>query len=488
MRQSLEIKLGQRLAMTPQLQQAIRLLQLSTLELQQEIQQALESNMMLELDEGGDDASPGPLEASEPAAAEELKATEEAAEPTELNADYDLDEIGLQDPWSQGDEPVSSASHGDGEGWDFNQTPAEATDELREHLLWQLNLAPFSEADRAIALAIIDSIDDDGYLQTSCEAILEDLQEALDIGLEDIQAVLRRIQRFDPVGVGARDLRETLLIQLAAQATPSDVHQVAAELVAQHLDLLAARDFNALQRKLKITEAGLKEAIELIHTLNPRPGSQISRSKTEYVVPDVYVRKLRGVWRVDLNPDTTPSLRINRMYEGLIRRADSSQGNETLKQHLQEARWFIKSLQSRNETLLKVARSIVERQQSFFELGEVGMQPMVLREIAEAIGMHESTISRVTNQKFMHTPRGILEFKYFFSSGVSTSDGGEASATAIQAMLRKLIAEENPRKPLSDSKLADCLIKAGINVARRTIAKYREGMSIPPSNERKRLV
>jgi len=240
---------------------------------------------------------------------------------------------------------------------------------LREHLLWQLNLAPFSEADRAIALAIIDSIDDDGYLQTSCEAILEDLQEALDIGLEDIQAVLRRIQRFDPVGVGARDLRETLLIQLAAQATPSDVNQVAAELVAQHLDLLAARDFNALQRKLKITEAGLKEAIELIHTLNPRPGSQISRSKTEYVVPDVYVRKLRGVWRVDLNPDTTPSLRINRMYEGLIRRADSSQGNETLKQHLQEARWFIKSLQSRNETLLKVARSIVERQQSFFRAG-----------------------------------------------------------------------------------------------------------------------
>ncbi len=487
MRQSLELKLGQRLAMTPQLQQAIRLLQLSTLELQQEIQQVLESNMMLEVDEGGDEAPLGAMEGVEIPTSEEIKAPEEAAEPAELNGDYDLDEISLQDPWSQGDEPNISSNNSDGEGWDFNQTPAETADELREHLLWQLNLAPFSEADQAIALAIIDSIDDDGYLQTSCEAILEYMQDSLEISIEDVQAVLHRIQRFDPVGVGARDLRETLLIQLAALSNQDEITSTASELVANHLELLAARDFAALQRKLKISESRLKSAIELIHTLKPRPGSHISQSKTEYVIPDVYVRKVRAVWRVDLNPNTTPSLRVNRMYEGLIRRADNSQGNETLKQHLQEARWFIKSLQSRNETLLKVARSIVERQQSFFELGEVGMQPMVLREIAEAINMHESTISRVTNQKFMHTPRGIFEFKYFFSSGVSTSDGGEASATAIQAMLRKLIAEENPRKPLSDSKLADCLIKAGINVARRTIAKYREGMSIPPSNERKRL-
>ena len=480
MKQSLHLKLGQRLAMTPQLQQAIRLLQLSSLELQQEIQTILDTNLMIENGPGDNDdetASDYPEGESESAAPEST--TEPVAE---LGGGEEFD-TAWEDPWSQGDD----TGGGSAEAWDFNQTPSQDGGELRDHLLWQMRLGHFSESDEAIALAIIDAINEDGYLTESLEILVAEVGPVLATVPEEILAVLRRVQGFDPVGIGARDLREALLLQLRAQA-PSEAHAAAMELVEHHLDLLANRDFATLQRRLKTTEEALCAAIELIQRLNPRPGAQISQKTASYVVPDVIVRRTGKSWRVDLNTETTPRLRINRMYAGLIKRADNSRDNETMRQHLQEARWFLKSLQSRNETLLKVATSIVERQQGFFDHGEEAMQPMVLREIAEAVSMHESTISRVTNQKYMHTPRGIFEFKYFFSSHVATVDGGECSATAIQAMIRKLIAAENPRKPLSDSKLTEMLLADGINVARRTVAKYREFMSIPPSNERKRLV
>lgn len=484
MKQTLHLKMGQRLAMTPQLQQAIRLLQLSSIELQQEIQTILDNNLMIENGsaEGNDTAEDAAGDYTE-TTGDSISAIDSSSAESPTDARGDDFDMAWEDPWSQGEDTTA----GSGEAWDFNQTPSQDGGELRDHLIWQMRLGHFSENDEAIALAIIDAINDDGYLTESLDALVAEVGPDLATEPAEILAVLQRIQGFDPVGVGARDLREALLLQLKA-IQPSDTLLLACDLVEHHLDLLASRDFATLQRRLKTTEDGLRAAIELIQRLNPRPGAQISQKTAGYVVPDVIVRRAGTGWRVDLNPETTPKLRINRLYASLIKRADSSRDNETMRQHLQEARWFLKSLQSRNETLFKVASSIVERQQAFFDHGEEAMQPMVLREIAEAVGMHESTISRVTNQKYMHTPRGIFEFKYFFSSHVATVDGGECSATAIQAMIRKLIAAENPRKPLSDSKLTEMLLGNGINVARRTVAKYRESMSIPPSNERKRLV
>lgn len=475
MRQSLEIKLGQRLTMTPQLQQAIRLLQLSTLELRQEIQQALESNMMLEVNEDG----------------AELEEAPESLLPSQDTDDgADPGDVVLNDPWSQDEHtpPVNGSGNAGSEGWDFNQTADTSSDPLRDHLQWQLDLSHFSETDRLLAQALIDAIDEDGYLCEPLESIGASLPDGFQVEIDEIEAVLRRVQHFDPLGVAARDLRETLLIQLEALALETPARNSALALVRDHLDMLAGRDFSGLMRRLGLTEPQLQATINLIQSMNPRPGGQISTRQAGYIVPDVYVRRARdGSWRVELNNEANPRLRINHLYEGLVRRSDNGRDAETMKQHLQEARWFIKSLQSRNETLLKVATSIVERQKEFFQHGEIAMQPLVLREIAEAVEMHESTVSRVTNQKYMHTPRGIFEFKYFFSSGVSTSSGGEASSIAIHAMIRQLIAQEDVRKPLSDSKLAAKLRDNGINVARRTIAKYREALSIPPSNERRRL-
>jgi RNA polymerase sigma-54 factor len=278
-----------------------------------------------------------------------------------------------------------------------------------------------------------------------------------------------------------------MLLQLAHLDSDTPGLEEAKRLVSEHLHSLAAHDYTRIKRAMKISDEMLSMAVTLVQSLNPRPGAQLASPGTQYVVPDVFVRKVSGVWRVELNPDIAPRLSINSMYSGMVRRADKSADNNFLRTHLQEARWFIKSLQSRNETLLKVATSIVKRQRAFLDYGDEAMKPMVLRDIAEQLDMHESTISRVTTQKFMHTPKGIFEFKYFFSSHVGTADGGECSATAIRAMLRKLIAEENSQKPLSDNKIAAILGEKGINVARRTVAKYREAMAIPPSNERKRL-
>lgn len=482
MKASLQLKLGQSLTMTPQLQQAIRLLQLSSVELQLEIQQALESNMMLELEEGDeteDENQATPVDAK--------------SSSIEVSTDRDVenipDELPVDSQWDDiydGGLSYSTVS-GDGESTFYENQDIEEKS-LHNHLLWQLNLTQTSDKDRAIAVAIIDALDDDGYLTCSLDEIAESVGGEIDSETDEIEAVLHLIQSLDPAGVGARDLSECLLLQLEQLDEDTAYLDKAKELVGKHLQVMGARDFNQLMRKLKVNQDDLQQIIALIQSLSPRPGSSIQNTKTEYIVPDVYVRKEKGVWKVELNTDVIPQLRINSTYASMIRRADNSADNTSLKSHLQEARWFIKSLRSRSETLLRVASTIVEKQRAFLEHGEEAMKPMVLHDIAELLGLHESTISRVTTRKYMHTPRGIYELKYFFSSQVSTDEGGSASSTAIRALIKKLINEEPHKKPLSDSKIADILSSQGIRVARRTVAKYREAMAIPPSNERKRLV
>ncbi len=474
--------------MTPQLQQAIRMLQLSTLELQLEVQQALESNLMLEEGEEFEQ------EIDEERASDELPESEEREEVAELSEELQQetlpDELVVDSVWddtydSMASAPSSSSSSSDDDReFEYGDSSSE---DLREHLLWQVQMSPITAEDMRIAEAIIDAIDDDGFLSLPLEDLLQSLQPQLpEIELEEIVAVLHIVQNCDPLGVAARDLRESLLLQL--RAFPEDPYwlEEARILLQEHFELLAARDYTQLKRVMKLNEQELTEVIQLIQGLNPRPGGQFSGSKTEYIVPDVMVSKTARGWQVKLNADAAPKLRINNYYAGLIKQSKGSDAS-TMKSHLQEARWFIKSLQSRNDTLLRVATSIVEHQHEFLEQGEVGMKPMVLHDIAEELGMHESTISRTTTRKYMHTPRGIFELKYFFSSHVGTASGGEASSTAIRAMIKSLIAEEPPKKPLSDNKLAQILSDKGINVARRTVAKYREAMAIPPSNERKRL-
>jgi RNA polymerase sigma-54 factor len=500
MKQSLQLKLGQQLTMTPQLQQAIKLLQLSTLDLQQEIQSALDSNPMLEVGEESDDsASNLPTTdlttLANTAAAETASSHDGANEAAELGGDWSNDTIPDELPVDTRWDDVFQSAAGSGSGnsssddgdfdFDARNTAAES---LQDHLIWQLNLTRLSDTDRLIATAIIDAIDIKGRLTLSPEEILEGMPEDGDIELDEVMAVLHRIQQFDPPGVGGRDLRECLLIQLN-QLPPDTLWLRETKLVVdRHIQLLGSRDYVQLQRRARLKESELREILKLIQTLTPNPGEMIAGGTAEYVVPDVFVRKLSGRWTVELNPEIAPRLRINADYAALVRRADSSSDNTYLRDNLQEARWFLKSLQSRNETLLKVATKIVEHQRGFFEYGEEAMKPLVLHDIAEAVSMHESTISRVTTQKYMHTPRGIFELKYFFSSHVATESGGECSSTAIRALIKKLIAAENPRKPLSDSKITELLADQGIVVARRTIAKYREALMIPPSNERKRLL
>jgi RNA polymerase sigma-54 factor len=366
-------------------------------------------------------------------------------------------------------------------------TQCSSSQTLHDHLTWQMELTPFSDTDRAIATTIIDSINDDGYLTCDLEDILVAVAHE-DLQLDEVEAVLHRVQQYDPPGIAARDPKECLLLQLNQLKRGTPWLREAIELVGTHFDLLARQDHNQIKRRLKIDDDELIQITNLIRSLNPHPGTSVAEAEPRYVVPDVFVTRKKGQWRVELNPSTTPKLRVNAEYANLIKRADQSDDNNYLKNHLQEARWFIKSLMSRNETLLKVASKIVEFQRGFFDYGEEAMRPLVLRDIAEAVDMHESTISRVTTNKYMHTPRGTLEFKYFFSSHVGTSSGGECSATAIRALIKKLISAEKPNKPLSDNKIAGILGEQGINIARRTVAKYREAMAIPPSNERKRLV
>ena len=495
MKQSLQLRIGQSLTMTPQLQQAIKLLQLSSLELQAEIQETLDANPLLEQDDNLGEIAvherDTPRENGTEQDITELRSSAETV--AENRSEQTLpDELALDTGWDEiYDNLPSSPTQSQGvreDNRDLFENQAKEVDALNEHLLWQLDCAHISDLDHEIGLAVIDSTDESGYLTQPLEDIYAGLQTQYEeLELDEVEAVLHLIQRFDPIGVAARTPSECMAIQLGQYAPDTPHLKKALALVENYLEHLASNDFAVLKRRLQANDAELAEIIKLIQTTNPHPGHLISENHAQYIVPDVYVKKVAGKWTVNINPENAPRLRVNDQYAGLIKRSDNSEQNNYLKDHLQEARWFIKSLQSRNDTLMRVAAAIVDRQQAFLDYGEEAMQPMVLRDIAEKLEMHESTISRVTTLKYMHTPRGILEFKYFFSSHVSTADGGECSATAIRAIIKKFVAAERADKPLSDNKIALLLGDQGINVARRTVAKYREAMQIPPSNERKRL-
>ncbi|WP_420916341.1 RNA polymerase factor sigma-54 [Photobacterium kishitanii] len=480
--------------MTPQLQQAIRLLQLSTLELQQEIQEALDGNPLLELDETLDadevstnnDTSTAETttnDSSENLDDIESFDTADALETRELPTELPVDST-WDDVYSAG-----TGSAGIAIDDDIPVYQGETTESLQDYLMWQVHLTPFSETDLAIATAIIDAVNEKGYLSCTTAEILENFEdEELEIELDEVEAVLKRVQQFDPLGVASRNLQECLLLQLATYPPQTQWLAEAKMLLREHINLLGNRDYRQLMRETKLKEPELKAVIDLIHSLDPRPGNRVVSTETEYVIPDVSVFKENGKWVVSINPDSIPRIKVNQQYAALSNNTRNSADGQFIRTHLQDAKWLIKSLESRNETLLKVARCIVEQQQDFFEFGEEAMKPMVLNDIALAVEMHESTISRVTTQKYMHTPRGIFELKYFFSSHVSTDNGGECSSTAIRALVKKLVAAENQAKPLSDSKIATLLAEQGIMVARRTIAKYRESLGIPPSNQRKCLI
>ncbi|EFO3777678.1 RNA polymerase sigma-54 factor [Escherichia coli] len=477
MKQGLQLRLSQQLAMTPQLQQAIRLLQLSTLELQQELQQALESNPLLEQIDTHEEIDTRETQDSE--TLDTADALEQKEMPEELPLDASWDTI-----YTAGTPSGTSGDYIDDE---LPVYQGETTQTLQDYLMWQVELTPFSDTDRAIATSIVDAVDDTGYLTVPLEDILESMGDE-EIDIDEVESVLKRIQRFDPVGVAAKDLRDCLLIQLSQFDKTTPWLEEARLIISDHLDLLANHDFRTLMRVTRLKEDVLKEAVNLIQSLDPRPGQSIQTGEPEYVIPDVLVRKHNGHWTVELNSDSIPRLQINQHYASMCNNARNDGDSQFIRSNLQDAKWLIKSLESRNDTLLRVSRCIVEQQQAFFEQGEEYMKPMVLADIAQAVEMHESTISRVTTQKYLHSPRGIFELKYFFSSHVNTEGGGEASSTAIRALVKKLIAAENPAKPLSDSKLTSLLSEQGIMVARRTVAKYRESLSIPPSNQRKQLV
>lgn len=462
MKPSLQLSIGQHLTLTPQLQQAIRLLQLSTIDLQQEIQQIVESNPMLE-------ATP----------------IEEREEPR-INNSSEMDEF-ADFQWSQLYSLSNKRNNFEESDYNFDNLHCTTTN-LQEHLRWQLELSPMSDVDRVIATAIIDAINDDGFLTIPvCDLHASLSSDDFPLDIEEIEVVRHRLQHFDPVGCASVSLTETLLVQL--EQLPLDVKrlELIKKIITEDIDLLGHHNYKQLMKNHQINERTVNEVLQIIQSLNPKPGGLIHQDITEYIIPDVTVKKVNSQWRVYLNQSVLPHLSINSQYAALIQRADNSIDNQFLKNNLQEARWFLKSIQSRQETLLKVATCIIEYQQGFLEFGEEAMKPLVLNDIASALDMHESTISRVTTQKFIHTPRGVFELKYFFSSHVNTDTGGECSSTAIRAVIKKLISAENRKKPLSDSKIAELIAEQGIKVARRTVAKYREAMGIAPSNERKTI-
>ena len=523
MKQSLQLKLGTSLTMTPQLQQAIKLLQLSTLDLQQEIQEALDTNPMLEIDEFGEHGQDETADSSEQSSSDvlsnennldalasstandksskeqeteindfsndasgtelDINSRKDAALPEDLPVDSQWDDIYQAE--YQGSSLASPSS--DDTSWDERNFSLES---LQDKLYWQLNLTRLVDSDRVMAEAIIDAVAPSGFLSLEPEEIFASCAESLtefDVDFEEFEAVRKLIQQFEPVGVASKGLQECLLIQLNQLPHNTPFVNDAKLIVARYLQLLANHDYAQLKRRTRFKDGRLRETVELIQSLTPQPGDTVDHGDTEYITPDVYVKKAENAWTVELNGDSAPKLRINDQYASLIKRADQSEENTYLRDNLQEARWFLKSLQSRNETLLKVSSKIVEHQRGFLEHGEEAMKPLILADIAQEVDMHESTISRVTTRKYILTPRGIYELKYFFSSHVGTDTGGECSSTAIRAMIKKLISQEEIRKPLSDNKIAQILSEQGIKVARRTVAKYRESMNIPPSNERKRL-
>jgi RNA polymerase sigma-54 factor len=493
-KQTLQLRLSQHLALTPQLQQSIRLLQLSSLELNQEIEQALQENPLLERDEPegaavfsgagdamshtGDNAAPAtPAESSEPAG-------EWGGESGEGS--------GFEWPAASG----SGSTRGphdpnDDNDFDAGELQAAATS-LRDHLISQLALSQLSGMERLRVAFLVEALDDDGYLAQDLEELIDVLPDDLvgehDERLDDLSIALRHLQSLDPAGVGARNPRECLLLQLdnPSAAGDSSLRRLARAIVSEHLEQLANRDYAKIKKALGCSDDELRAAQELIRSLNPRPGAQFTILDTRYIVPDVTVRKLRGQWVVQLNQEAMPRLRINRLYADLLRKQRSN-GGSNLSGQLQEAKWLIKNVQQRFDTIARVSQAIVDRQRAFFDHGEVAMRPLTLREIADTVELHESTISRVTTQKYLACPRGIFELKYFFGSHVATDTGGAASSTAIRALIKQLVSTEDGHKPLSDSRIAEILGEQGIVVARRTVAKYRESLNIPPVNLRKTL-
>ncbi len=455
---SLQLKLGQSLAMTPQLQQAIRLLQLPVLDLNAEIQEALEENIMLEM--------------------EDLPDVPQTSDETTA----EVETIRAEDSWQSSREQQVQDGGWNGEGRPISDFADESGQTLREHLLWQLEMEDFTPRQALIGEAIIDSINDDGYLSIELEEVAGYIDDETAVSFAEVEATLEKVQRLDPIGVAARSISECLVLQLRQLDPDTPALALAIELAESKLDLVANREYGELRRSLRTSEEDLQDALALVKGCNPKPGLAVSPAAAEYVIPDVFVRKVDNRWQVEISPTGVPRLSVNQEYARLLR---GSGDHAVLRTQLQEARWLIRSLEIRNETLTKVATSIVARQTEFLELGDEAMKPMVLRDIAEEIGMHESTISRVTTNKYMHTPRGVFEFKYFFSSHLSSVTGEDQSSTSVRAKIRKLIGAENPAKPLSDSKITKLLADAGISVARRTVAKYREAMNIPASSDRR---
>jgi RNA polymerase sigma-54 factor len=474
MKPTLQIRLGQSLTLTPQLRLAIRLLQLSAAELELEVNEAVDANPMLEREGEGEPAESAPEDALE--RPEEIRADAEAA----------VDGFGEDDTpefrWEDERGGPGAGAGGDDEREDVRAAPQD----LHAHLEWQLQLSHLNARDLRIGQAIIEAIDDDGYLQVPLEDVQAALAPEFTVSLADIETVLMLVQRFDPVGVGARSLSECLCVQLGLLDADTPGLALARTLCSQHLDTLARLGTARLASQLRLPVSAVDEAVALLRSLDPRPGAGIGGSEPDYIVPDAIAYRQGGVWKVATNGGSQPRIGINRHYERLIGKS-SREDDSYLRAQLQEARWLIKSLETRAETLLRVAQAIVKAQSGFLEHGPQAMRPLTLREVADELGLHESTISRATTRKYLRTPRGTFEFKHFFSSGIATDSGGGASATAIQAMLRALIDKENPRSPLSDAKLADLLKSEGIPVARRTVAKYREAMNIPSSTERQRL-
>ena len=468
---SLQLRLGQQLTMTPQLQQAIRLLQLPSIELEAHIRDLLESNIMLEQDEDTESGTYEQLSTSE--TAPETAATPQETPVEVVDDGWSDRSVGpAENPWSGGDD-------------DRQQEFADSSGQsLRDHLLWQLELVRLEPRELAVGRAVIDAINDDGYLCEPMDVIGASLKPEFDPSADEVERMLGIVQMLDPAGVGARSVSECLLLQLEQLGPATPGLATAKSIARNHLELLAERELTALRRELRASDEELAMAVALVRACHPRPGTVLSGSAPEYVVPDVFVRRTPRGWSVEINAATLPRVRLNQGYASLIGRSSS---HASMRTQLQEARWLLKSLEIRNDTLTKVARSIVERQAEFLDHGEEHMRPMILRDIAEAIGMHESTVSRVTSGKYMHTPRGVFELRYFFSSQVEGNNGSGTSSTAIRAKIRKLIREEDSSAPLSDSRIAEILSGEGIPGARRTVAKYRETMGLAPSNERRRV-
>jgi len=481
MKHTLQLKLSQHLTLTPQLQQSIRLLQLSTLELNQELERFLQENPLLERDdEIGEESAPmtsGGIGADSHDGSTTSDTTEETVPKSESNADV-IDGLWL-------DEPGSYAARDETEESEYPQLAAVAPT-LREHLNWQLNFTKLPDREKKLVSLLIDALDEDGFLTQPLEELASMLPEELSVSPEELQTALQQLQKLEPTGVGARNLGECLALQLQALPDDTPLRAEALTIATQHLDLLAARDFGKLRKILHCDDLALREAQHLITSLNPRPGADFAALETRYIVPDVIVKKIKSIWVASLNAEAMPKLRVNRMYADILHR-NRDASFQKLASQLQEAKWLIKNVQQRFDTILRVSQAIVDRQRHFLEHGDVAMRPLVLREIAEALDLHESTVSRVTTQKYMLTPRGTYELKYFFGSHVTTETGGACSATAIRALIKQLVSAENPKKPLSDSQISEILGQQGIVVARRTIAKYREALQIPPVSMRKAL-